>query len=125
MTGGPGLATSVLLSGAAVAPQSMANPCFGLNSGALAPDRDGLRCAVQNILRHGNRSTNAMGEIQDSAGPNRVWGGEAQPVDGIAGQSGFVAGQTRFFQVTHRDDVSLGCMRGLNTSQAIGVTFTP
>ncbi|MCA8963192.1 MAG: hypothetical protein KDC38_21870, partial [Planctomycetes bacterium] len=36
MTGGPAASTSVLLSGDAVAPTNLANPCFGLNSGALA-----------------------------------------------------------------------------------------
>jgi hypothetical protein len=124
-TGSPPNATNVLISGAAVAPANMANPCFGQNSGALSADRDGLRCAVQALVRHGNRSANAMGEIMDPTGPSRVWGGEAQPVDGIAVQGGFIAGQTRFFQITHRDDVLAVCMRGLNTSQAVQVTFTP
>jgi len=88
-------------------------------------DRDGLRCAVTNIKRHGGRSANMLGQINDSAGPSRVWGGEAQPHGGIYSQGGFVSGQTRYFQVTHREDPTLGCMRGLNTSQAIEVTFTP
>ena len=125
LSGGPPMATSVLLSGSAVAPQNMANPCFGASSGSQAADRDGLRCAVQSVLRHGNRSTDGSGNLTDSSGPSRVWGGEAQPVAGIAGQGGFVAGQSRFFQVTHRDDPLLVCMRGLNTSQAVQVTFTP
>ena len=125
LSGAPPTSTCVLLSGAAVAPTNMANPCFGSNSGALSVDRDGLRCAVQSLLRHGNRQSNASGEIMDSTGPNRVWGGEAQPTDGIAGQSGFVSGQTRIFQVTHRDDAAAVCMRGLNTSQAVSVKFTP
>ena len=38
---------------------------------------------------------------------------------------GFVSGQTRYFQVTHREDAMQVCMRGLNTSQALEVTFTP
>ncbi|MCA8961280.1 MAG: hypothetical protein KDC38_12235 [Planctomycetes bacterium] len=125
MIDGPPVATSVLLSGDAVAPTNMANPCFGLDSGSQASDRDGLRCAVQNVQRHGNRQTNAMGNIQDSAGPSRVWGGEAQPNAGIAGASGYAAGQTRYFQITHRDDPAQVCMRGLNTSQLIAVTFGP
>jgi hypothetical protein len=121
----PGGAFSVLLSGAGLAPLNPANPCFGMGSGAQAADRDGLRCAVQGTLRHGGRSANAVGEVMDSAGPSRVWGGEAQPNAGIAGQAGFLAGQTRFFQVTHREDPTLVCMRGLNTSQAVEVVFTP
>jgi hypothetical protein len=124
-TGAPPGSTNVLLSGNAVAPASMANPCFGLNSGILSADRDGLRCVVQVVVRHGNRAANGMGEIMDSSGPSRVWGGPAQPVDGIAVQGGFVSGQTRFFQITHRDDAMAVCMRGLNTSQAVSVTFTP
>ena len=35
------------------------------------------------------------------------------------------AGQTRFFQLINRDDVLAVCMRGLNTSQAVEVTFAP
>jgi hypothetical protein len=38
---------------------------------------------------------------------------------------GFSAGQTRAFQIIYRDDVALSCMRGLNTSQAVLVTFSP
>ena len=125
MTGGPALATSVLLSGAAVAPQNMANPCFGLSSGSQAADRDGLRCAVQSVQRHGNRQTDVTGSILNASGASRVWGGPAQPTAGIASQGGFVSGQTRYFQVTHRDDALLVCTRGLNTSQAVEVTFTP
>ena len=125
LSGGPALATSVLLSGNAVAPTNPANACFGQNSGVPAGDRDGLRCIVQSVQRHGNRQTNASGEIDASSGPNRVWGGEAQPNAGIAAASGFAAGQTRYFQVTHRDDPLAVCMRGLNTSQALEVTFTP
>ena len=125
LEGGPPGATCVLLSGNAVAPQNMASPCFGTDGGILSNDRDGLRCIVQATLRHGNRAADASGRVMDSAGPSRVWGGEAQPVDGIAGQAGFVAGQTRYFQVTHRDEATAVCMRGLNTSQAVEVTFTP
>ena len=124
-SGSPPGATNVLLSGNAVAPTGMMNPCFGEDSGILSVDRDGLRCAVQSLLRHGNRTADTMGNIMDSTGPNRVWGGEAQPNDGIGVQAGFVAGQTRYFQITHRDDIAAVCMRGLNTSQAVEVTFTP
>jgi len=121
----PAGAFCIMLSGSDVAPTNMMNVCFGLDSGAQSLDRDGLRCAVMNLKRHGGRSANGMGEIMDSTGPSRVWGGEAQPNGGIWKQGGFVAGQTRYFQVTFRADPMLVCMRGLNTSQALVVTFTP
>ena len=125
LTGAPPGALCVMLSGNAIAPQNMANMCFGMDSGLQSFDRDGLRCAVMNTKRHGGRSANVTGEVQDSGGPSRVWGGEAQPNGGLWKQGGFVSGQTRFFQVTYRENALLGCMRGLNTSQAIEVVFTP
>lgn len=129
LSGTPANALCVLMSGGGVAPLNMANPCFGLGTGLQAADRDGLRCVVggpgQSVLRHGGRQSNFSGEVMDSSGPSRVWGGEAQPNAGIAGQAGFAAGQLRYFQVTHRDDALQVCMRGLNTSQALEVTFTP
>lgn len=128
LTGAPSNAFCVMLSGGGVAPTGMANPCFGMSSGIQSPDRDGLRCAVgagQAVLRHGGRSADGAGEVLASSGPSRVWGGEAQPAAGIAGQAAFVSGQTRYFQVTHREDAMAVCMRGLNTSQAVEVTFTP
>jgi len=125
LSGAPTGAFCVMLSGSAVAPQSVANMCTGLNSGAQSLDRDGLRCAVMNLRRHGGRAADGFGSIMDSAGPSRVWGGEAQPGGGLYAQGGFVSGQTRFFQVTFRADPTTVCMRGLNTTQAVGVTFTP
>jgi len=125
LDGAPGGAFCVLISGSAVAPQNMGNVCFGLSSGAQSIDRDGLSCAVMNLKRHGGRSADMLGEINDPVGTSRVWGGEAQPHVGISTQGGFVSGQTRYFQVTHRDDPLAVCMRGLNTSQAIEVVFTP
>jgi len=118
----------VMLSGDAIAPTNAMNMCVGLNSGVQSLDRDSLRCAVMNIRRHGGRSANAMGEVGQviaATGPQRPWGGEAQPHGGIYAQGGFVAGQTRYFQVTHRDDIAAVCMRGLNSSQAIEITFAP
>lgn len=115
----------VLISGNAVAPGNMANPCFGLDTGIQFAEFDGLRCSVQQTQRHGGRAANAFGDIEDSAGPSRVWGGEAQPSAGIAGQAGFAAGQTRYFQINHREDAMAGCMRGINTSQAVRAMFRP
>ncbi len=123
LTGAPANAFCILNSGDAIAPGNMANPCFGMDSGGQAIAFDGLRCAITNTRRHGGRSANASGEVGTSVSP---WGGEGGPSVGIANAgAGFVPGQTRFFQVIHRDDALLGCMRGLNTSQAVEVTFIP
>ncbi len=121
LTGAPPNAFCILNSGDGVAPGNMANPCFGLGSGAQAAAFDGLRCAIVNTRRHGGRSADASGEIRLAS----AWGGPGMPHSGIAVASGFSAGQTRIFQVINRDDPLLGCMRGLNTTQGIGVTFTP
>ena len=125
LSGLPALKFSLLTSGAAVAPTNGGNPCFGLSSGLQSIDRDGLRCAVMSLKRHGGRSADMQGEIMDSTGPSRVWGGEAQPHGGLWKQGGFASGQTRYFQAIYREHPTLGCMRGLNTSQAVEVTFRP
>lgn len=123
ITGAPPLAFCILNSGDAVAPGGMANPCFGMNSGVQATAFDGLRCAILNTRRHGGRSADSNGEVGSTNSP---WGGEASPLAGIASAgAGFASGQTRFFQVINRDDPMASCMRGLNTSQAIAITFTP
>lgn len=63
---------------------------------------------------------------QQQAGPGTPWGGEGGSPVGIAvAGGGFVSGHTRYFQVVNRDDPLAVCMRGLNTSQAAQVTFTP
>lgn len=122
-SGLPPIAFSILNSGDSIAPQNMSNPCFGLDSGATSAFYDGLRCAVGNTRRHGGRSSDSMGDIGLT---NNPWGGEGGPPAGIAASAGgFSAGQTRNFQLIHRDDPLLGCQRGLNTSQAAAVTFTP
>lgn len=124
----PWPSTAVLFSGAGLAPQSMANPCFGMGvaESLAGPNaKDGLRCATAGLLRHGNRQSTPGGGIGGAAGPSRSWGGAASPNAGIAGQAGFAAGQTRYFQITHRDSATAQCMTGLNTSQAVEVTFTP
>ncbi len=123
ITGAPGNAFCILNSGDAVAPGNAANPCFGMDSGAQSATFDGLRCAIQNTRRHGGRAADANGDVGVT---NNPWGGEAGPPVGLAvAGGGFLAGQTRFFQVINRDDPLSSCMRGLNTSQAIEVTFTP
>lgn len=123
LEGAPAGSFCILNSGAAVAPQNMANPCFGLQSGAQSVSFDGLRCSVQGTRRHGGRSADGNGQVGIT---NNPWGGEAGPPAGLAvAFGGFSAGETRYFQVIHREDALLGCMRGLNTSQAVLVNFQP
>jgi len=119
----PANAFCVLQSGDAVAPGNTGNPCFGMDSGLQSLGHDGLRCAIMNTRRHGGRPADANGDVGVTTNP---WGGEGGPSAGIAqAGSGFAAGQTRFFQVTHRENSGLVCMRGLNTSQAVEVLFVP
>lgn len=120
-TGATPSAFCILNSGDAAAPTNPANVCFGSNSGLQSLVFDGLRCAVLNTRRHGGRSADANGVVGETT---PAWGGEGDPPSGIAG-AGFSAGQTRYFQVIYRDNPSASCQRGLNTSQAIEVTFAP
>ncbi len=123
LSAAPPFAFSILSSADSVAPANQANPCFGLASGVQSASFDGLRCAVQNIRRHGGMQTDEFGDLGIT---NNSWGGRGEPPAGIAQSgSGFVTGQTRYFQAIHRDDPLAGCMRGLNSSQAVEVTFTP
>ncbi len=123
LTGTPPGVFCFLLSGEAVAPTNPLSACVGLASGTQAMAFDGLRCAVMNVLRHDGRLADASGSVGVTNSP---WGGEGGPPAGIAlAGAGFIAGQTRYFQVVHRDDPLLACMRGLNTSQAVEIAFTP
>lgn len=123
LSGAPSAAFCILNSGDALAPTNGANMCFGQDSGTQAAAFDGLRCAVVNTRRHGGRSADTNGEV---GATNSPWGGEGGPPVGIAqAGGGFASGQTRYFQVIHRDDALLSCQRGLNTTQAIEVTFEP
>lgn len=123
LSGVPASAFCILNSGDNVAPGNMVNPCFGQNSGVQSVQFDGLRCAIGNTRRHGGRSADLNGEVGVLNSP---WGGEGGPPVGIANAGlGFASGQTRFFQVIHRDDPLLSCGNGLNTSQALGVRFQP
>ena len=114
--GAPALTTAVLTSSTALAPANAANPCFGLNSGVQSISLDGLRCAVQNVLRHGVRPSDVNGEIGVTT---NGWG---EP-NGFFNFSAFVAGNTRHFQIIHRDENTQVCGTGQNSSQAISVTF--
>ena len=107
-----------LTSGNAAAPANAANPCFGLNSGITSVSLDGLRCAVQGVLRHGVRPSDANGDVGVTT---NGWGGS----NNFFNYSTFTAGQTKFFQVIHRDDAAAVCGTGQNTTQYVEVTFTP
>lgn len=123
LTGAPVGALCVLTSGDAVATSNPLNPCFGQQSGVQFSGFDGLRCAITNFKRHGSRTADMNGEVGTTNAP---WGGEGGPPVGIANQArGFATGQTRYFQMIHRDDPLAMCMTGLNTSQAIEIRFMP
>lgn len=113
---------AILASGNAVAPQNAANPCFGTASGLAAGNLDGLRCAVNAVQRHGVRATDANGDVGVTG---NGWGPPSGPVGGLVAQGGFVAGQTRFYQVFYRENIEAGCQTGQNTTQAVRVIFTP
>ena len=122
MTGGNPNTLAVLTSGDNLAPQNMSNPCFGLGTGVQSLVLDGLRCAVGNTQRHGGRPMDVNGDVGIT---NNAWGGANGPAPSIAAQGGFIAGQSRFFQVFYRADSTLGCLTGQNTTQAVSVTFQP
>ena len=65
MSGGNPSSFAILTSGAARAPNSVTNPCFGQNpgSGIQSISLDGLRCVVLNVLRHGSRAVDSNGDI--------------------------------------------------------------
>lgn len=90
-------------------------------SGIVTPmsPLDGLRCIGGGLKRHGGRAITAVGT---NAAP---WGGPGAPAIGIIAQGGFFACQTRQFQVIYRDFMHGACVTGLNTSNAVQVTFTP
>lgn len=115
-------AFAVLLSSDSIAPDSPSHPCFGANNGLNSSDMDGLICAVQHVTRHGGRFASVNGDVGVVSSP---WGGEHNPPSTIVQDAQFVSGQKRYFQALYRDDPTLSCGRGLNSTQAIEITFTP
>ena len=81
---------------------------------------DGLRCVGGGLLRHGTRATDANGDI---GATNNAWGPPNGPAGGLIANGGFMTGQTRHFQCFYREDVTLGCLTGQNTTNAVSVTF--
>lgn len=129
MTGGNPGTFSMLTSADNRLPASMANPCFGLNTGAKSTVYNGLRCVGGELRRHGLRPMDANGDVGIT---NNGWGPPSGPAVGLIQFGRFVAGQTRHFQGVYREGIpafpttgSVLCDRGQNTTQAITVTFLP
>jgi hypothetical protein len=76
-----------------------------------APFYDGFLCAGGQIKRF-------MPQHADSTGA-AVWG------PGLASTGGWMAGQTRLFQVWYRDPVGGPCGTNANLSNAVKITFDP
>ncbi|MEM7515358.1 MAG: hypothetical protein AAF368_00345, partial [Planctomycetota bacterium] len=112
---------AILFSGDAQTPVSPAIPC-PVGSGVQSFAFDGLRCVAGAILRHGTRTSDANGDVGEMT-PG--WGGPFGPPGGIVAQSGFTAGQTRYFQTVYRVDAIVGCGTGLNTTNGMPVLVLP
>ena len=112
----------VLLSGPVRLPNNSNNPCFGLGSGVISSALDGLRCVGGSTQRHGARPTNSVGDIGITT---NGWGPPNGPAGGLIAHGGFAAGETRHFQVFYREEPTLGCWTGQNTSNSVSYTFLP
>lgn len=122
LTSGNPLTFGVLASGDNRLPANPESPCFYLDSGVFATTLDGLRCVGGSFQRHGARPTDAGGDIGVTT---NGWGPPDGPPGGLTAQGGFVGGQTRHFQVFYREDDTLACNTGQNTTQGITTTFVP
>ena len=112
----------VLIAGTNALPTNPQNPCFGLDSGVLSVNLDGLRCAGGSVQRLGTRASSATGTIGETT-PG--WGRPDGPSEGLADRLGALAGETRYFQVIYRTPADAGCQTGQNTSQGVSVVFIP
>ncbi|MEM7516669.1 MAG: hypothetical protein AAF368_07075, partial [Planctomycetota bacterium] len=101
-------------------PANAASPCFGLDSGISSPVLDGHRCIGGDALRYVPRATDSNGNIGFT---NAGWGPPDGPAGGVIAYGGYVAGQTREWQLFYRDDINAVCMRGQNTSQGMSIQF--
>jgi len=120
--GGNPSSFSVLASADNRLPNNSGNGCFGLDSGVQSVDHDGLRCVGGGFRRHGCRAFDANGAIGTT---NAGWGGTDAPAIGLIARGAFSAGQTRNYQLFYRENGALGCGTGLNTTNAVGLTFLP
>ena len=109
---------AILQSGSDMLPNNPANPCPP-GSGIQTIAFDGLRCIGGATLRHGVRPTDSSGF------GTSPWGGSGAPAFGLAIQAGFVAGETRHWQVIYREILTVNCGTGLNTTNAASMTWAP
>lgn len=113
-TGTDGIANDDLVFEAAQLPPNVPALLFAgtsaVNAGLGAVFGDGLRCAGGSVVRLGVRFGDAIGGAE--------WG------PGYVAQQGWVAGDTRYFQVRYRNNAG-PCVAGFNTTNGLQVTFTP
>ena len=83
----------------------------------MSTSLDGLRCAVQGVLRHGVRPSDANGNVGVTT---NGWG----CTNNLFGYDAFMVGDTKYFQIIHRDDSAQVCLTGQNTTQYVEVIFT-
>lgn len=113
--------SGLLISGGVALPNQPSNPCFGTLSG-ITNAGDGLRCAGGGTMRHGVRPSDSDGSVGRTT---NGWGPPNGPTNGILAQGSFAAGQTRWFQVFYRDNPTMSCGNGINSTQGVGVTILP
>ena len=82
---------------------------------------DGLRC-VGMTTRIGGRAVDAMGNIGIT---NNGWGPPNGPAVGILQRAALIACQERQFMVIYREDPTVHCGNGLNTSNGVQITVIP
>lgn len=105
-----GPSTFALLGSGAIVPSSgVCPPGTGLSP---ASGTDGLRCIGGGILRHGVRQTDSDGD-------------SITPWTNLASASGFIAGQTRQFQVVYRESPTGPCGNGQSTTNGLSISFLP
>lgn len=110
----PAQSAAILMSGPALLPNPLvAMGPIGVTGGPI----DGLRCIGGGTTRHGTRLADAAGTI----GMNNVgWGA---PEGGIPNLMVPMVGGVLNFQAFYRTPVNLTCETGLNTTNAVSVTF--
>lgn len=81
------------------------------NGGSGFTFGDGLRCSAFGVRR--------LGVSIASAGGHASWG------PGLGALGGWIAGDTRRFQIWYRDPIAGPCGSGFNLTNGYGVTFVP
>lgn len=117
--GGNATTFAILISGVDRLP---ANGVCVAGSGIQSSVLDGLRCAGGALLRHGTRALDSNGDIGVTTSG---WGGIDAPAIGLIARAALNIGETRNFQVFYREDPTLGCGRGQNSTNAVTVMIQP